>query len=100
MQGNIPMDLRGTLLRNGPGNFEIGSDEYGWMDGDGLVSSFVFDGGHVTARRKFVRTQALVDESAAGTPLAAVRCRQHCHALAVPSAFWPCCRAPHVQGYV
>lgn len=70
MQGTVPADLRGTLLRNGPGNFEFGEQRISHpFDGDGLVSAFSFDGGSVLMRRKFVRTKAMKDEMAARAPL-------------------------------
>ena len=38
--GTIPEDLEGTLLRNGPGLFEIGGIPVSQpFDGDGMVSS-------------------------------------------------------------
>jgi all-trans-8'-apo-beta-carotenal 15,15'-oxygenase len=67
MQGKIPLELHGTLLRNGPGNYEYGKDARRHpFDGDGLVCSFAFRDGQVTARHKFVRTEALVRELTEG----------------------------------
>lgn len=66
LQGTIPRDLRGTLLRNGAGNFDFGDQRITHpFDGDGMVSAFAFQDGDVLMRRKFVRTQAMKDEMAA-----------------------------------
>ena len=41
--GTIPEDLEGTLLRNGPGLFEIGGIAVSQpFDGDGMVRSLGF----------------------------------------------------------
>jgi all-trans-8'-apo-beta-carotenal 15,15'-oxygenase len=38
VEGTIPAELRGTLLRNGPGLFEIGDKRIAQpFDGDGMV---------------------------------------------------------------
>jgi carotenoid cleavage dioxygenase-like enzyme len=39
------------------------------FDGDGLICSFAIKQGEVLARRKFVRTQDMQKEMAAGEPL-------------------------------
>ena len=71
MQGEIPKDLRGTLLRNGPGNFDVapGLKIQHPFDGDGVITSYSFnEGSEVVLRRKFVRTQAQREELTAGCP--------------------------------
>lgn len=67
LQGQIPRNLHGTLLRNGPGNYEYGKNVRRHpFDGDGLVCSFAFKDGQVIVRQKFVRTEALVQELTQG----------------------------------
>jgi all-trans-8'-apo-beta-carotenal 15,15'-oxygenase len=67
LQGEIPKDLKGTLLRNGPGNFDFGSMRINHpFDGDGIISAYSFVDGQVLMRRKFVRTQDLKQEMEAG----------------------------------
>jgi carotenoid cleavage dioxygenase-like enzyme len=45
IQGQLPEGLRGTLLRNGPGLFEVGGRPVPQpFDGDGMVASLSFDG--------------------------------------------------------
>uniref|UniRef100_A0A7N8Y7D4 Beta-carotene oxygenase 1, like n=1 Tax=Mastacembelus armatus TaxID=205130 RepID=A0A7N8Y7D4_9TELE len=45
--GSVPSWLQGTLLRNGPGLFSVGSCEYNhWFDGMSLIHSFTFRNEH------------------------------------------------------
>jgi all-trans-8'-apo-beta-carotenal 15,15'-oxygenase len=45
VEGRLPGSLRGTLYRNGPGNFDVGGERYGhWFDGDGAVTAVRLDG--------------------------------------------------------
>ena len=80
LQGEIPKDLRGTLFRNGPGNFEYGRNEPGAKDkskqnghpfeGDGLLWNFAFeDDSKIFMRKKFARTKCLQEEMNAGESL-------------------------------
>ncbi|XP_072235248.1 beta,beta-carotene 15,15'-dioxygenase [Leuresthes tenuis] len=58
VKGSIPSWLQGTLLRNGPGLFSVGSSEYNhWFDGLSLIHSFTFSDGEVTYRSKFLRSE-------------------------------------------
>ncbi|XP_075950997.1 beta,beta-carotene 15,15'-dioxygenase [Anarhichas minor] len=57
VEGSIPSWLQGTLLRNGPGLFSVGSSEYNhWFDGMSLLHSFTFANGEVTYRSKFLKS--------------------------------------------
>ncbi|XP_045906740.1 beta-carotene oxygenase 1, like [Micropterus dolomieu] len=57
VEGSIPSWLQGTLLRNGPGLFSVGSSEYNhWFDGMSLMHSFTFCKGEVTYRSKFLKS--------------------------------------------
>ncbi len=43
VQGRVPDWLRGTLVRNGPGSFRVGSDRYRhWFDGLAMLHRFTF----------------------------------------------------------
>jgi all-trans-8'-apo-beta-carotenal 15,15'-oxygenase len=45
VRGRLPIELRGTLFRNGPGLLERGAQRYAhWFDGDGLVQAWRFEG--------------------------------------------------------
>uniref|UniRef100_A0A8D3C881 Retinoid isomerohydrolase n=1 Tax=Scophthalmus maximus TaxID=52904 RepID=A0A8D3C881_SCOMX len=59
--GRIPSFLRGSLLRLGPGLFEVGDEPfYHLFDGQALMHKFDFKNGEVTYLRKFIRTDAYV----------------------------------------
>ncbi|KAK9824995.1 hypothetical protein WJX81_007215 [Elliptochloris bilobata] len=66
IEGTVPAELEGTLLRNGPGLFEIGGKSISQpLDGDGQVSTFAIKNGRVFFRNRFVRTEALMREQEA-----------------------------------
>lgn len=65
-EGEIPLDLRGTFIRNGPGRQKIGGVPYGhWFDGDGMLSVFSIADGKVRFRNSYVKTPKYLDETAA-----------------------------------
>ena len=67
VEGEIPVQLRGTLYRNGPGLFDRGGfRKRNLLDGDGMVQSFRFHGEGVHYRNRFVRTEKYSAEQAAG----------------------------------
>lgn len=60
VEGAIPPELSGTLLRNGPALYEIGGKAIPQpFDGDGMVAQFCFPGGGKAPffANRFVRTQ-------------------------------------------
>ena len=70
LEGALPPDLTGTLLRNGNGRFEHYGVPYEHLfDGDGMVARFRFDGQGVRYRNRHVRTQEFVAEEKAGRML-------------------------------
>lgn len=70
IQGEIPAELSGTLFRNGPGLLDIGGTPIAHpFDGDGMISAISFHNGRVHYRNRFVRTEAYIQEQAAGKPL-------------------------------
>ena len=72
ISGQIPSDLRGTIFRNGPGNFERNGERFAHvLDGDGLLLRFSIDGASGRARFKsrFVETPQYEAEKAADAVL-------------------------------
>jgi all-trans-8'-apo-beta-carotenal 15,15'-oxygenase len=72
VEGTIPPALRGTVWRNGPGNFERGGERYAHvLDGDGLLCRFSIDGPSQRARfaARLVNTPQFEAEDAADTIL-------------------------------
>ena len=65
--GEIPEWLQGTLVRNGPGTFEVGNQRYRhWFDGLAMLHKFTFGGGHVAYANKYLETRAYDEAMASG----------------------------------
>jgi carotenoid cleavage dioxygenase len=67
--GQIPPDLNGVYLRNGPNARHPVKGRYHWFDGDGMVHAVHFENGRARYRNRWVRTRAFEAESAAGRAL-------------------------------
>ncbi len=66
IEGQIPLDLVGTLFRNGPGLLDIGGQSVRHpFDGDGMISRITFQAGKAHFRNRFVKTEAYLAEQAA-----------------------------------
>lgn len=57
VEGEIPKEMEGTLLRNGPAMYERGGFVKSYLDGDGMVTSIAVKDGKAYFRNKFVRTE-------------------------------------------
>ena len=67
IEGTIPVELQGTLFRNGPGLLDIADTPiHHPFDGDGMISAFYFRNGKAYFRNRFVATVAYLQEKAAG----------------------------------
>ncbi len=67
LHGRLPVDLAGTLYRNGPALFRRGGTSVNhWFDGDGLVRAFACRDGGVRLQARFVDTPKRRIETAAG----------------------------------
>jgi carotenoid cleavage dioxygenase-like enzyme len=64
--GELPQDLSGVYLRNGPNPRHAPQGRYHWFDGDGMVHAAHFDRGRVTYRNRWLRTPKFAHEAAAG----------------------------------
>jgi len=68
--GALPQALRGTLYRIGPNPmFAPRDDFYHWFIGDGMVHAFEIEHGRVRYRNRWVQTEKLRREQAAGRAL-------------------------------
>lgn len=66
----LPLSLRGTLYRVGPGRFERGGVKYAHpFDGDGRVDRIVIEGGRASVTSRFVETPQYLAEEHANVPL-------------------------------
>lgn len=67
VRGRVPDELRGTLLRNGPGLFGLFGVPYGHpFEGDGAITAARFDAGGVTGAARITQSAGLAEERAAG----------------------------------
>lgn len=70
VEGTLPPDLRGTLVRNGPGLFEQFGRRYPHsFEGDGLITAARFAGDRVHGACRLTASAGLVAERAAGRML-------------------------------
>jgi carotenoid cleavage dioxygenase-like enzyme len=66
LSGKIPLGLRGTLYRNGPGRLSRGNQRVGhWFDGDGTILAINFTDEGATGVYRYVQTQGYQEEEAA-----------------------------------
>jgi carotenoid cleavage dioxygenase len=66
VEGELPADLHGAYVRNGPNQVHAPTNLYHWFDGDGMIHGVYFRDGQVDYRSRFVRTDGFVDEAARG----------------------------------
>jgi len=69
VEGELPGDLYGAFVRNGPNSVFEPSGLHHWFDGDGMVHGVYFRDGKADYRSRLVRTAGLRDEIAAGRAL-------------------------------
>jgi carotenoid cleavage dioxygenase-like enzyme len=67
--GEIPKDLNGVYLRNGPNPRFAPEGRYHWFDGDGMIHAVHLENGKARYRNRWIRTKAFEAESAAGKAL-------------------------------
>ncbi len=67
--GEVPVDLNGIYVRNGPNAYYPPGWRYHAYDGDGMLHAIYFDRGRVEYRNRWIRTRALDAEIAAGRAL-------------------------------
>jgi len=66
IEGEIPIELNGTLFRNGPGLLDVhGFSIHHPFDGDGMISRFSFCNGKAHYKSRYVQTEGYVKEQAA-----------------------------------
>ncbi|MGI9288406.1 MAG: carotenoid oxygenase family protein [Pseudomonadales bacterium] len=64
--GEVPKDLTGIYLRNGPNPRHSARGVHHWFDGDGMMHGAEFHKGEVTYRNRWVQTTGLQVEDKAG----------------------------------
>jgi beta,beta-carotene 9',10'-dioxygenase len=59
IDGTLPDWLTGTLIRNGPAQFEVGDQDYHhWFDGHAMLHAFRMGDGRVEYRNRFVASKS------------------------------------------
>ncbi len=67
IQGEVPTWLVGTLLRNGPAQFEVGEQHFNhWFDGLAMLHSFTFNAGNVAYVNRFLQSPAYLKAQKTG----------------------------------
>ncbi len=62
IQGQLPLWLEGTLIRNGPAKFHFGTQMIShWFDGLAMLHAFTIGQGTISYRNKFLRSNAYQD---------------------------------------
>jgi len=69
IEGEIPKDLSGMHVRNGPNRRFEATGRYHWFDGDGMLHAVRFEGGKAHYMNRWVQTDGLQEELAAGEAL-------------------------------
>jgi carotenoid cleavage dioxygenase-like enzyme len=67
VEGAVPEWLHGTLIRNGPGSFQVGQQMYRhWFDGLAMLHKFSIAGGKVSYANKYLESRAYDEAVASG----------------------------------
>lgn len=67
--GQVPEDLNGLYVRNGPNAYFEPDWRYHAYDGDGMLHAVRFSRGRVSYRNKWVKTESLLEEQQVGHAL-------------------------------
>lgn len=62
VEGELPGDLYGAFVRNGPNAVFEPSNQYHWFDGDGMVHAVQFRDGEASYCSRLIETKGLEDE--------------------------------------
>ncbi|GLQ19454.1 carotenoid oxygenase family protein [Algimonas porphyrae] len=57
--GEIPHDLSGVFVRNGPNPKEMPTGMHHWFDGDGMLHAIHIEDGRATYRNRYIRTSQM-----------------------------------------
>jgi carotenoid cleavage dioxygenase-like enzyme len=92
VEGDLPDWLSGTLIRNGPAQFEVGDQPYNhWFDGHAMLHAFRVAGGTVSYRNRFLETKSRQEALAQGEIVRSEFATDPCRSLfgRVMSVFTP-----------
>ena len=60
--GEIPKDISGVYVRNGPNPKFEPSGHYHWFDGDAMLHALHLENGKATYRNRWIRTKNFIEE--------------------------------------
>lgn len=66
VEGELPKDLYGAYVMNGPSQRFVPANRYHYYDGDALLRAIYFRDGKASFRQRYIRTEAFEVESLAG----------------------------------
>lgn len=66
ISGQVPLDLAGIYVRNGPNPQAQAAGRHHWFDGDGMLHAVEFNNGRATYRNRWVDTAGLQLEQSSG----------------------------------
>jgi len=69
VKGEIPKDINGVYVRNGPNPRFAPEGHYHWFDGDGMLHALQLENGKATYRNRWIRTKNFQEEGAEGKSL-------------------------------
>lgn len=64
--GELPRDLNGLFVQNGPNPRFVPNTGHSWFDGDGMVHAIELTEGRVSFRSRWIETQGLAEDLEAG----------------------------------
>lgn len=64
VSGEIPADIHGSYVRNGPNPQRAPEAMHHWFDGDGMMHSVYLENGRAEYRNRYVRSQDFKDDAA------------------------------------
>ncbi|GLV55162.1 15,15' beta carotene dioxygenase [Dictyobacter sp. S3.2.2.5] len=86
IQGSIPVWLSGSLVRNGPAKFEVGTESFQhWFDGFAMLHRFTFERGRVSYANKFLQSDSYRQSMEQGRIVGASFGTDPCKAVFKPS---------------
>ena len=69
VKGEIPKDITGVYVRNGPNPRFEPQGHHHWFDGDGMLHALHLENGQATYRNRWIRTQNFLEEQNANASL-------------------------------
>lgn len=69
LEGEVPRDLFGSYVRNGPNPAFLAEGRHHWFDGDGMLHALRFEDGDARYQSRWIQTPSLAQERSDGRAL-------------------------------